>query len=88
MAALYKDIFCVGFASPEIESKLWKCFERCTIEGEKVTMDTFEPPERRDDYMSACIEVAEREHTPFRRRASMPSINACRRYSEATPRRG
>src|SRR5690606_21528935 len=65
MASIYKDLFCVGFSSPEVEDCLWKCFERCTINGLKIDADTFEPVERRDDYIQACIEVAKANVFPF-----------------------
>ncbi len=65
MAALYKDLFCTGFSSPLIERCLWKCFERCTVEGLKIDKDTFEAIERRDDYMTVCLEVTKDNVGPF-----------------------
>ena len=84
---LYKQFFCVGFSSPEIERCLWKCMERCTYNGGKgdlkIDEDTFEPVEARDDYMSVCIEVGKENILPFMKSlyaeykqilATMPSI--------------
>lgn len=71
MAELYKSIFCTGFASAEIEACLWECFKRCTYnDGRggadlKIDQDTFEPLERRDDYMVVCTEVAKDNILPF-----------------------
>lgn len=69
MVNIYKDLFCSGFASEEIEKKLWVCFKRCTYNGGagdlKIDESTFEPVERREDYMSACIEVAKENVFPF-----------------------
>lgn len=70
MANLYKEIFCVGFGTPEIEMWLWKCFERCTYEpvggaALKIDKDTFEPASAREDYMTASMEVAKENVLPF-----------------------
>lgn len=70
MASLYKDLFCVGMSSPEVEKWLFECFKRCTYDngssGELViTEDTFEPAEAREDYTQVCIEVAKVNLLPF-----------------------
>lgn len=69
MASLYKDLFCIGFSSPEIESCLWKCFERCTYNSNgadlKIDKDSFEPVQCREDYLSVCMEVTKENVNPF-----------------------
>lgn len=70
MAAFYKDLFCVGFSSPEIEKKLWPCMQRCTynLSGSgnlKIDETTFEPVAARSDFMKVCIEVAKENVIPF-----------------------
>lgn len=74
MAAIYKELACIGFSSPVIEARLWKCFERCTYApatGNDLTpqkMDrktTFDPDDRRQDYITACMEVAKDNIGPF-----------------------
>lgn len=69
LAALYKELFCIGFSSPEIEKCLWECFKRCTYNGGKgdfkIDENTFETPEARDDYMNVCMEVAKENVLPF-----------------------
>lgn len=69
LAALYKDLFCVGFSSPEVEAALWECFKRCTYNSGKgefrLDENTFEPEEARDDYMMVCMEVAKANVLPF-----------------------
>jgi hypothetical protein len=70
MANLYKELFCVGFSSPQIEGFLWKCLERCTYDNGKtgpmkIDGDTFEPLEAREDYMSVCTEVTKENVAPF-----------------------
>lgn len=71
VAQVIKDAFCVGFSSPEIEKYLWECLKSCTYEsspgsGElKISMQTFEPTEARDDYMLVLAEVAKDNVGPF-----------------------
>lgn len=65
IASLYRDLFCHGFSSQGIESTLWTCFARCTLDGSKIDKDTFEPVERRGDYVQVCIEVAKANVFPF-----------------------
>lgn len=68
-SALLQQVFCSGFSSPEIEACLWECFKRCSYDGGagdlKIDKDTFEPLERRQDYMDVCIEVAKENVLPF-----------------------
>lgn len=67
LSSLYKDMFCAGFASAEIEKCLWKCMERCTY-GEKdlkISPDSFEPVEAREDFLFVCMAVAEENVGPF-----------------------
>lgn len=70
MANLYKELFCVGFSSPQIEACLWKCLERCTYDNGKlgplkIDKDTFESIEAREDYMTVCTEVTKDNVSPF-----------------------
>ncbi len=65
----FKDLFCVGFASADIEACLWECFKRCTYNSGKgdlkIDEQTFEPVACRDDYMKVCVEVAKENVLPF-----------------------
>lgn len=69
MATLWKNLFCIAFSSPTIEACLQECFKRCTFNGGagdiKIDENTFEPVERRDDYMKVCVEVAKENVLPF-----------------------
>lgn len=69
VASIYKDLFCVGFSSKEIEACLWECFKKCTYNDGRgdlrIDDQTFEPIERRDDYMQVCMEVAKENILPF-----------------------
>lgn len=64
-ANLFKDIFCVGLSSKKIEACLWKCMEKSLYNEMKITEDTFEPVEARDDYLTVCFEVAKANIMPF-----------------------
>lgn len=69
LASIFKDLACIGFSSKKIESKLEECLKRCTIDhgiGDlRIDKDTFEPIERRDDYMVVCMAVAKENILPF-----------------------
>lgn len=64
-AALFKDLFSTGFSSPLVEKWVEKCFERCLYNDLKIDGSTFEPVERRQDYMKVCVEVAKENVSPF-----------------------
>lgn len=65
MASVYRDLFCLGFASPDIEACIWKCMERCLLNDLRIDDNTFEPVERRDDYVKVCVEIARENVFPF-----------------------
>lgn len=69
MASVFKDLACIGFSSRRIEAALEKCFERCLIDQGKgvlkIDKNTFEPVERRDDYLVVCLAVAKANIGPF-----------------------
>lgn len=69
MASVYKDLVCVGFSSKKIEACLWECFKKCQYNSGagdlKIDKDTFEPAAARDDYLTACMEVAKENINPF-----------------------
>lgn len=69
LSNVYKDLFCIGFSSPEIEKCLWECLKRCTYNNGKgdlkIEESTFEPLESRQDYMGVCIEVVKENTLPF-----------------------
>lgn len=62
---LYKDLFCTAFSSKKIELALWKCVTRAVIDDLKISEDTFEKIEHRDDYMTTLMEVAKENLLPF-----------------------
>lgn len=60
-----KDIFCAGLSSKAIEESLDACMKRCTYNGLKITTDTFEPVDARQDYLMVCFEIAKENVEPF-----------------------
>lgn len=47
-------------SDPVVNEALMKCLSRCTRDGEKITTETFEPEDAREDYYEiifACIKV-------------------------------
>lgn len=64
-ANLFKDLFCVGLSSKKIEACLEACLEKCLYNDKRITADTFEPVEARDDYIQVCFEVAKENIQPF-----------------------
>lgn len=69
MAEIYKQAFCIGFSSPEVEKCLWVCLRRCTYDNGsgdlKIDDQTFESVEARGDYWTLCMEVAKENILPF-----------------------
>lgn len=53
------------FSSDRIEDAVKPCLKRCLYGDEKITEDTFEPEERRVDYMPVMIKVVEENIAPF-----------------------
>lgn len=66
----FKDIFCSALSSKKIESCIWKCMERSTYNDLKITIDTFEPEESRQDYFDVMMEVARYNVLPFTKNLS------------------
>lgn len=64
-ANLFKDLLCTALSSKKIEAAITKCMERALYNKLKITNDTWEPVEARDDYMTACLEVAKENILPF-----------------------
>lgn len=62
---LFRQLFCIGFSSPEIEACLEECFKHCLYRGLKMDKDSFEPVDCREDYPYVCMEVAKDNVLPF-----------------------
>jgi hypothetical protein len=62
---LFKDLYCTGFSSKKIEACVTRCFEKVLYNGARVTAETWEPVEARQDYQEACWAVAQENIEPF-----------------------
>ena len=61
----FKDIFCTALSSKKIEKAVWKCAAKATYNSLRVTEETFEPAEARQDYLPFLFEVAQVNVEPF-----------------------
>ena len=53
-----KNVICKLIASKEVKAALWKCIGRTSLNGVKLTtMDYFDDPEKRADYLPMLKEV-------------------------------
>ena len=58
-------LFAQGLSSKSVDLALANCLARCTYNGMKIDDDTFEPVERRKDYVQTQIEVVKENVSPF-----------------------
>lgn len=69
LAAVYKELACIGLSSPAVEKALWQCMTSCLyVIGDvtqKVTPELFDDVARRDDFITICSEVAKDNIGPF-----------------------
>lgn len=77
-ANFFKDIFCVGFSSKKIEACINKCSERALIDDSKISPDSFEQVEHRDDYITTIFEIAQENIQPFMKSLSASFGNIAR----------
>lgn len=62
---LWKDLFCIGFSSPDVDAAMSPCLARCLYDEQKITDATFEPVKCREDYLRVLMEVARDNVDPF-----------------------
>jgi hypothetical protein len=60
-----KNLICTLLSSDAIEQAFFECAEHCTLDGPKVTRQTFEPPEMRGDMLPIAQEVIRANVAPF-----------------------
>jgi len=71
LGTVYQKLFCTGFSSTVVEDALKECFKASLYDGRdgkgalRISDDTFEPENRRQDYMKVCVEVAKENINPF-----------------------
>tara|TARA_R110000744_G_scaffold185884_2_gene305276 strand:- start:1242 stop:1661 length:420 start_codon:yes stop_codon:yes gene_type:complete len=64
----FSDLVRVAFSisgSSDVREALYSCLSRCTRSGEKITKETFEEVEARQDFIQICIECAKINLSPF-----------------------
>lgn len=62
---LLKDIVCAAVSSDKIEACIWDCMKKSLYNGLKMSKETFEPEEARQDYYVVLLEVAKDNLLPF-----------------------
>jgi hypothetical protein len=60
-----KNVILQVVGSDSIESAIFACAARSTINGERITRATFEPAEARRDWLPVALEVAKHSLAPF-----------------------
>jgi hypothetical protein len=68
-----KSALCVALASDKIEEAMFECAIRCTLDGMKITPDSFESPDARQDFLPVAWEVMVFNLTPFLGGLNLPS---------------
>ena len=62
---LLKTLFCTALSSDKILECIFACMKRCTYNDSKMSMDTFEEENARQDFNIACFEIAQEALGPF-----------------------
>lgn len=65
LIATIKDLFCEIASSDAIEASFFECAARCLLDGKKITRETFESPDTREDYLPVAWEVIKFNLAPF-----------------------
>lgn len=67
---LMKNLLCTAIASKPLEAAVWKCLAKCLYGGIRLTKDTFETEEARQDYFAVFYEVVVANVIPFTKNLS------------------
>lgn len=65
ITSVFKDLACVAFSSKKIEAALEICLKRCLYNDLKIDKTTFDPPEKRQDFVDVCFFCMKENLTPF-----------------------
>lgn len=60
-----KGVFLSCIGSKKLEAAIWKVLPRCKYNGHKITPDTFEEVESREDYFEICWLASKENVSPF-----------------------
>jgi hypothetical protein len=80
---LLKDVVCSAVASDKIESCIWDCMKKCVYNESRITKETFEPEEARQDYYVALFEVAKENLLPFTKSLSAQFADILKKVNRA-----
>lgn len=61
----FKNLICRIISSEKIEEAIWPCMDRATYKGVKITRETFENEDARQDYLPVFKEVLWLNLRPF-----------------------
>jgi len=61
----FKNIVCQLMASDAVEGCFFECAARCTLDGQKVTRESFDDPDSRGDFLPTAWEVIKLNIAPF-----------------------
>ena len=62
---VFKNGLCQLIGSDDVEKAIITCAARCLLNGTKVTMQSFDDPACREDYLAVAWEVTRANLTPF-----------------------
>ena len=82
---LIKNLFCAGLSSKKVEDAVDLCMKRVTYNNIRITPDTFEPAEARQDYIPALLEVVQVNLLPFMK-SLMPRLQAISQKISNSPK--
>lgn len=81
----FKNMLTVLIASDKVEQAMLACAQRCTIDGEKVTLESFEPREARADFLFVAWEVIKENAGTFFGGVDFPSLIPSGRGTDGPP---
>lgn len=73
-----KNVFCGLLRSKKVKDALRPCIGRALYNGQKITAETFEPEEARQDYLPAMREILFFSLAPFFKNQSFTSLGITR----------
>ena len=87
LSALFEGALAVDSSEP-VFAALFKCLLRCTYNGHKITLATFEPEDARQDYYDIAVACVRVNLSPFFSRLSamlerLPAIKSAARKSSS-----
>lgn len=87
-----KSLVCQFLASDAVEDALWECMKVCQYgpqgQTEKITPESFEPEDAREDYLPVAWEVMVLNLAPFFKSLDLSSLTAGARQAGSSPPSG